>query len=256
MPDKSQKSENATQHSRRPMPLLLRVSLWTVIILHILVFILFRLQSNYLPDRKQSKPYVTFVSRDSFAKDAELEEYAMLFDSAPLFIPTHMNASQLVEVDFENASMGKLPEFEPKIELLNELEPEGLLKEDSYKIKEPSDLLASRFWRFFEGFGRSAEDRSPYERTMPVAEISIIGEFRNPVVLLNVDLEPAASFSIPRPVSYTIRKSDNRLIEGTPMLTESSDNETFDKAVARWLQRPDVIAKLPTGYLLIRVFFW
>lgn len=245
-----------TQRSRGPIPLLLKVILWFAIVVHILVFTLFRLSSNYPSTREYDRPYVTFVSEDSLAKDAEFEEYAMLFDSAPLFVPTVWNASRLVEVDFENASLGKLPEFEPKIELFNELEPASLLGADNYKIEKPSDLLASRFWRFFEGFGNSAERLLPFEPTKPVAEISVIDKSPDSFTTITVDLEPAASFVLPRPVSFMIRKSNDGLIRGTPTLTETSGNEVFDQSVARWLQRPDVLAKLPVGYLLVRVFFW
>ena len=119
---------------------------------------MFRLRANYPVDRKLVEPYVTFVSEDSFANDAELEEYAMLFDSAPLFIPTRWNASQLVKINFENTSTGRFSEFEPAIGLFSELEPESLLKANNYRIEQPLDLLNSRFWRFFDDFGRSAEE--------------------------------------------------------------------------------------------------
>jgi hypothetical protein len=251
------------QHSDRPeprpakkMPSLVKWGLFIAIGLHILAFLLFRVGSNTLPDYEPSKPYVTFVSKKSFAKDVELEEYAILFDSAPLFIPTRWNASQLVEVDFENVFLGPFPEFEPKIELLSELQPNGFLIADNYSVDKPSDLLASRFWRFFEGFGRSNESVSAFEPSVPVAEISIIGESQNPSVSLKVELESAKSFSINNPVSYMIRRSNDGLIWGAPTLVKTSGNELFDQSVARWLQRPDVLAQLPVGYLSIRVFFW
>lgn len=256
MSDVSQNSEHLKPLPLKRVSLLLRVGLWTAIGLHLLVLLLFRMGSNYLPDSEPSKPYVTFVSEKSFAKDVELEEYAMLFDSAPLFIPTRWNASQLVEVDFESVSLGQFPEFEPKIELLSELQPNGLLIADNYRVNKPSDLLASRFWRFFEGFGQSTETVQAFEQTVPVAEVSVIGKSLNPAVSLEVDLESAASFSIPRPVSYTVRRLNEGLIWGTPTLVETSGNEAFDRSVARWLQRPDVLAQLPVGYLSIRVFFW
>ena len=114
---------------RKQISRILKASLWGAIILHILVFLLFKVRSGQLSDRTPSKPYITFVSEDSFAKDAELEEYALLFDSAPLFIPTRWNISQLVEVDFETVSLGHFSEFEPTIKLLDELQPEGVTRE-------------------------------------------------------------------------------------------------------------------------------
>lgn len=252
----SQKSKKPKSRTREPISLLSRVGLLTAVILHILIFLSFRLGSNYLPDRDHSKPYVTFVSGESLAKDVELEEYAILFDSAPLFIPTVWNASQLVEVGFENASLEPLPEFEPTIELLNELERESSINAEHFQIDDPSDLLASRFWRFFDGFGRSAEKQLSFEQASPVAEVSVIGEPQGPAETIVVELEPDASFSVPGPVSYTIRRFSDGLIWGNPTLVETSGNEAFDQSVARWLLRPDVLAQLPVGYLSIRVFFW
>ena len=256
MSDAPQKPENLGTQSSQQISLLLRIGLWIAIIVHISVFLLFRVDSSYLPERERPKPYVTFVSEDSLAKDVELEEYAMLFDSAPLFIPTRWNTAQLVEVDFENVSLGPFPEFEPEIELLSELQPNGLWVTDYYKVDEPSDLLASRFWYFFEDFGRLSETVQAFKWASPVAEVSVIGTDRDSTILLEVDLNPATSFSVPRPVSYNLLKSDNGLVWGSPVLVESSDNYIFDQLVAEWLQSPDILAQLPVGYLSIRVFFW
>lgn len=251
---------NFTQQPKPPRPgrisLFLKIALCTAICLHILVLLLFRISSNTLPDRGPSNPYITFVSEKSFAKNVELEEYSILFDSAPLFIPTQWNASQSVKVDFENVSMGPFAEFEPTIELLEKLQPDGLLIADDYSVNEPSDLLASCFWRFFENFGWSTSVVSAFETTTPIAEISVMGNSQTPAVLLEVDLESATSFSITSPVSYAIRRSNQGLIWGMPTLMETSGNDVFDRSVAKWLQRPDVLAQLPVGYLSIRVFFW
>lgn len=256
MPETSEKEKDKALRPRKPMSLLLRVSLWTAIILHILIVLFFRMSSDDLPDHSSAKPYVTFVSNDSFAKDVELEEYAMLFDSSPLFIPTRWNASQLFEVDFENMSLSQLSEFEPAIELLDTLQPDGFLATRADRVNKPSDLLTSRFWRFFEGFGRSAETPLPFEQTQPIAEVFVMAPSQKTMEPIIVDLEPAVSFSVARPVSYTLRRSTGGLVWGTPMLVETSGNQAFDQAIARWLQRPDILAQLPVGYLRIRVFFW
>ena len=250
MSDLSKKSRSSKQIS-----LSLKVSLCVAIGLYALVFLLFRVDSKILPDREASKPFVTFVSDKSFEKDVELEEYAILFDSAPLFIPTRWNAAQQVEVSFENVPLEPFSQFEPKIEPVKELRPDELLITDAYSVKKPTDLLAFRFWRFFEGFGRSFKTISAFETASPVAKVSVIGEPQKPAISLAVDLE-SASFSIPRPVNYTIHRSNEGLIWSIPNLVETSGNDAFDQAVARWLQRPDVLAKLPIGYLSVQVFFW
>lgn len=212
MPDLTQHSKQTKPSRPRRMSLFLKVALGTAICLHVLVLLLFRVSSSTLQDREPLKPYITFVSEKSFAKNVELEEYSILFDSAPLFIPTHWNASQSVKVDFENMSMGPFAEFEPNIKLLEQLQPNSLLVAENYNVNEPYDLLASRFWRFFENFGQSTSIVSAFEKTTPVAEISVIGNSQNPTAMLEVDLESAAAFSITRPVSYTIRRSNQGLI--------------------------------------------
>jgi hypothetical protein len=256
MEDVSDNPDSSKSRPLRRFSLLLKIGLLTAIVLHILMFFLFRVHSTDLPNPEPSKPYITFVSEESFSKDAELEEYALLFDSAPLFIPTRWNASQSVEVDFEYTSLGTFSEFEPKIEVLSELKPDGILISDNYDVNTPSDLIASRFWRFFEGFGQSFEALPAPEQPAPVAEVYVVGESINPALSLEVDLEPTVSASVPRSVSYTIRRSEEGLIWGTPTLVETSGNEALDQSVARWLKRPDVLAQLPIGYLSIRVFFW
>ncbi len=256
MADVSKSPKHTKSRPPRRLSLLLKVGLWTAIGFHMLVFFLFRISSNDLPNPEPSKPYITFVSEESFAKDAELEEYALLFDSAPLFIPTRWNASQSVEVNFKNMSLEPFSEFEPKIEVLSALQPNGLLIADNYSVSKPSDLIASRFWRFFEGFGQSPEAIPVFEQPKPIAKVYVIGESTNPAFSIEVDLESTVSSSTPRTVSYTIRRLDEGLIWGTPTLTETSGNEAFDQSVAKWLQRPDVLAQLPIGYLSIQVFFW
>ena len=217
---------------------------------------MFQLITNYLPDRQSERPYVTFVSDDSTGKDTELEESSLLFDSAPLFIPTRWNASQRIEVDLEDVSLGQFSEFEPQVKLLEELRPTSALIADPYPINQPSDLLASRFWRFFSGFGQSTDVIQPFESAAPLAEISVLGESKELTIALQTDLESAKSFSVLRPALYAVRMSDGGLACSVPTLIETSGDEAFDQSVAQWLQRPEILALLPDGYLSIRVFFW
>ena len=233
-----------------------RFSFWIALFVHVSGFLLFQLITNYLPDRQPARPYVTFVSDDSMAKDTELEESALLFDSAPLFIPTRWNASQRIEVDFEDVSLGQFAEFEPQIKLLNELRPTSALIAEPYPINQPSDLLASRFWRFFGDFGQSTDVIQPFESAAPLAEISVQGESERWVIPLRADLESAKPFSMLRPAFYAVRMSNSGLAWSVPTLIETSGDEAFDQSVAQWLQRPEILALLPDGYLSIRVFFW
>lgn len=248
--------EAAINPRLKSMSLSLKVGLFIVVILHVLVLFLFRIKTNHPANHELQKPYVTFVSDVSFSQDAELEEYAMLFDSAPLFIPTRWNAAQLVNVDFKNVSLRQFAEFEPTFELFNQLKPEGLLRADEYKIEKPADLLVSRFWSFFGEFGRSTNLPVSFEATNPVAEVSVIGQPENAPVLMKVDMKPPGTFPITDPVSYTIRRTTASPVWGAPVLLETSGNEALDQSIKQWLQQPEILSQLPIGYLMVRVFFW
>ena len=227
MADVSKSPKHTKSRPPRRLSLLLKVGLWTAIGFHMLVFFLFRISSNDLPNPEPSKPYITFVSEESFAKDAELEEYALLFDSAPLFIPTRWNASQSVEVNFKNMSLEPFSEFEPKIEVLSALQPNGLLIADNYSVSKPSDLIASRFWRFFEGFGQSPEAVPVFEQPKPIAKVYVIGESTNPVFSIEVDLEPTVSSSTSGAVGLSPRNPCSMHSKTKPSAGQQSTSGTI-----------------------------
>ena len=224
--------------------------------LHLVGFLIFRVVSSPLPDREATRPYVEYVSAGSLASDRELEEQAALFDSAPLFIPTRWNASQVLTYDSGDALRGKLPEFEPKIELLSELKPSSFLVVENIQVDEPLDLLASRFWRFFAGFSESADPVVAFSDTPPVAEVSVVGQPSRSPISIPVQLDYTSAAPVARPVLYYIRLSGSGLALSAPMLGQSSGNGDFDGAVAVWLSRPELLGQLPKGYLSIKVFPW
>jgi len=256
MSDDLQKTEGWLIRLRQNWLPFSKYSLLIALGVHAVGFLLFRTVTKDLPDKEPTRPYVTFVSSDSLAKDAKLEEFALLFDSAPLFIPTRWNASRLIEVDFEDVSLEQFAAFEPQIGLLDELRPSSSLISESYPINQPSDLLASRFWRFFTDFDRSADLIQPFELAAPLAEVSVLGAPNSLMIPLPVDLESTTSFLVLRPVSYFVRMSTNGVALGVPILDETSGDDAFDQSVAEWLQGPETLALLPDGYLSVRVFFW
>ena len=243
----------------RKIPLFLQISFWCALVLHVFIFLFFQVRSRYLSDKKsEMRPYVKYISNDSLSSDVELEEYAMLFDSAPLFIPTVWNASQSLEVEFEDVTLDQFPEFEPQIDILEELHPKSLLIMDDFQIDEPLDLLASRFWRFFEGFGK-AEMPAPavaFTDTSPLAEVSVLDPIEDQSMLVPVDLGVTTLFSVNRPVVFNMRVFKSGLSVSVPTLVQTSGSDAFDQSVAEWMLRPDVIMKWPEGYLEIRVFSW
>ncbi len=251
-----QLSKSATHRSPEMISPLLRVSLLLGVALHLAGFLIFRVVSSPLPDRVATGPYVEYVSAGSLANDRELEELAALFDSAPLFIPTRWNASQVLLVDSKDKMQGQFPEFEPEIQLLTELQPSSFLVPQNIAVDKPLDLLASRFWRFFAGFAESPRSVAEFPDVTPIAEVSIVGELDARRLSIPVDLSYTTSSSVERPVLYFVRVSGSGLTSYAPTLGQSSGNADFDRAADEWLRRPEVLSQFPQGYLSIKVFPW
>lgn len=251
-----QQSNRADPRSQRVVSPLLRLALLLGVALHLAGFLLFRVISSPLPERAATPPFVQYVSADSLANDTELEEQAALFDSAPLFIPTRWNASQSSPVYLRDAARGQFPEFEPEIDLLAELQPSSLLVAADLQVNAPIDLLASQFWRFFAGFPQWSDPVLALPQALPVAEVSVLGQPIAETLLLSADVQCATAAPIARPVLYYLRVSAAGSVRGAPTLGRSSGNAAFDAAAAAWVERPEVLAQLPSGYLSIQVFPW
>lgn len=252
----TQQSKSMTHRSQKIISPLLCLGLLLGVACHLAGFLIFRVISSPLPDRAAVRPYVEYVSAGSLASDRELEEQAALFDSAPLFIPTRWNASQVIEVDSRDALRGQFPEFEPQIQLLDELKPSSFLVPQNIPVDEPIDLLASRFWRFFVGFAESATAVSSFPDAVPVAEVWIVGQSTARILSIPVELNYTTASSVARPVLYYLRVSSSGMALGAPTQGQSSGNADFDHAAGEWLRRPEVLGQLPQGYLSIKVFPW
>lgn len=252
----AQQSKTAMHRSQEFISPLLCVGLLLGVVLHLAGFLVFRVISSPLPDRAVARPYVKYVSAGSLASDRELEEQAALFDSAPLFIPTRWNASQVIAVDSGHAMRRQFPEFEPKIQLLDELKPSSFLVPQHIPVDEPLDLLASRFWRFFAGFAESVAPVVAFPDVVPMAEVSVVGQSTARSLSIPVELNYTTASSVARPVLYYLRVSATGMALGAPTQGRSSGNADFDRAAGEWLRRPEVLGQLPQGYLSIKVFPW
>jgi len=256
MPNATQQLTSATERSQKIISPLLCVGLLLGVALHLAGFLIFRVISSPLPDRAEARPFVQYVSAGSLASDRELEEQAELFDSAPLFIPTHWNASQVTFVESGDVLREQFPEFEPKIELQRELQPSSFLVVDSAQVNQPLDLLASRFWRFFSGFAESAVPVVAFEDEVPVVEVSVVGQSSLLPISIPAELDYTTASPVARPVLYYIRMSGSGAALSAPTLGQSSGNEAFDLAALKWLRAPEVQGLLPKGYLAVKVFPW
>ncbi len=237
-----------TQKALSPV---LRVSLLLGIGIHLAGFLVFRVVSVPLPARKESSAFVQYVPVQTMEEVSELKEQAMLFDSAPLFIPTRWNAAQEVyEVGPEGAS-GSFPDFEPEIDVLGTLESGRFSLATDTTVEAPIDLLASPYWDFFEDFGVRHEAVVPFRDPQPVAKVAWSG---GASMELRPELPGDGFPELLGPVTYYLRISAAGRAFGGPVLEQSSGNEAFDGAVLDWLKKTSVLAQLPAGYLEITVY--
>jgi hypothetical protein len=250
----AQHPNRANPRSQQLISPVLRLALLLGVALHLAVFLFFRVISSPLPQRAARPSFAQYVSADSLASDAELEEQAALFDSAPLFIPTRWNASQASPVNLRNAARGQFPEFEPEINLLRELQPSSRLVARDLNVSAPIDLLASRFWRFFEGAPSEALVALP--ASPPIAEVVVLASPTAAPLSLPAALTFTSAAPVARPVLYYLRVFAGGVVWAAPTLGRSSGNQAFDAAAAEWLGRSEVQAQLPQGYLSITVFPW
>ena len=224
------------------------------VLVHLAGFLVFRVASNPLPTRDQSAGFVRYVSASSLAGDLALEEQAQLFDSAPLFVPTQWNAAQSVSLMPRDRVRARFSEFEPVIDLVRELRPVSLSVGDEGGVSKPADLLKSRFWVFFEGFGQAREVIVPFPSIGHFAEVVVIGAEDEGALLIESPLKFTDTSVVPEPVSLLLRISSGGVYIGGAVISRSSGNVEFDRAAQNWLRLPETLGQLPAGYLDIKVY--
>jgi len=252
MADSASSVHRSSGHSQRMVSPVLRVALLLGVLVHLAGFLIFKVVSTPLPSSEPNGAFVQFLSNGTMAGDADLEEQAILFDSAPLFIPTKWNTSSQIFAAVDGPEW-QFPDFEPAIDLLADLEPSSRVLDEAYSVSEPVDLLALRYWKFFEDFTSASYVENPLPATGSFAEIYFVDQSGGRWDSVPIVLEYAGA-TAREPVDYYLRIDGNTQGIGRPRLSTSSGNESFDQAALEWLERPAVQFQLPAGYLLIRIF--
>lgn len=247
---------NSESRAARNVAPMLRIALLLGVLVHVAGFFFFRVISNPLPSRSDYPAFIALLSADQSGGDAELTEQASLFDSAPLFIPGEWSsAAQVFPVRMAQDSQ-VFPDYQPNLELLNELKPVKLSALTIADVREPADLLDLRFWDLFEAFGESSTPVVELGRGGAVAVVRIMaggdGASADADLRYEVELE-SDSFGL-RPVVFYLSMSAPGLPMGNPVLRQSSGSESLDADAMAWLLRPATLASLPAGYLEIRIF--
>ncbi|MEM7790679.1 MAG: hypothetical protein AAF546_04690 [Verrucomicrobiota bacterium] len=234
------------------------VILFLGVLVHLAGFLIFRVVSNPLPSRVDRRPLVEFVSTETLTGSAQFEERAALFDSAPLFLPTRWNAARSLSFPRAGYVPPGFAQFEPDIQLLEDLNVSALAALERTAIQTPMDLLNSRYWRFFEQFGEvpGPDFSFPDAQTFAVVEVvagdaiaasSATGRFP-------VRLEAPIAVLPPEPAHLLVRLIGGGYLAGPPVLERSSGNVDFDLAVERWLRVSNLIGGLAEGYYRVKIF--
>lgn len=235
---------------------LLRLALLFGVVVHLLGFLVVRIASDPLPAPQESPAFVSLLASGGGGDAEELSAQASLFDSAPLFIPGEWSSASEVFSSRIVQDRRKFPDFEPDIELMDEVRPTGLRLGRMPDVRQPSDMLDLRFWDLFRSFGEGKTQTEGFEGLNSVAVVRIIsrrkGHSADDELRLEVDWQ-SEEFT-ERPVTYFLHMVAPGLPIGAPLLKQSSGSDVWDAEVLQWLTRPDTLARMPAGFLELRVF--
>lgn len=228
-------------------------------LLHLVGFFLFRVISTTLPIQESRRPFVGYVSPGLLDGDAALEEQAILFDSAPLFIPTKWNSTRVSLELGRDLTTDGFSAFVPEFSQWEELQPKGLPGIQLTEVEQPKDLLASRFIPFFSILGQSVDAPAALPKSGPVAVIRTLGGVSIPGLSESMRQIPAelnleGSALVSRPIRIEVLISGAGTILSGPRILESSGDAQYDTAVMNWLGDTSVRMRLPGGFLQIEVY--
>lgn len=249
------KETNRRWNARHISPLL-KIALLLGVLIHLSGFFIFRVVSNPLPSIEQRPAYISLVPTSVEDGKDELIEQASLFDSAPLFIPGEWNSVSRLSPSKTFQDWQVFPDFEPSLELMDEVRPERLAAPQVADVKQPSDLLDLRFLDLFSYFGYGEVSVAKQESWSSLAEVSVLSgkneyspDFR---IRLEADLE-LEEFGR-RPVVFFLNMHAPGLPVSDPLLKQSSGSDALDTKALSWLIRPETLARLPAGFLEVRIF--
>lgn len=235
---------------------LLRLALLLGILVHLAGFFIFRVVSSPLPVSEDRNAFVAYVSTDEAEDEVNGIGQASLFDSAPLFIPTEWTSVSNVYNVRDEEEWQVFPEFEPGIDLASEVRPTRLSLSFIDSVNQPVDLLDLRFWNLFSHLGQIESKPVTSPAWQSFASVKVLGSKEphkaNAEIPLDMNLSDLST--MPLPVVIYLSMAAPSLPAGAPLLESSSGSDEVDKQVLEWLARPSTLAKLPAGFLELRIF--
>jgi hypothetical protein len=232
-------------------PVLLRGIFAVFVVLQFIVFFKIEIPAVNTPQARTNTPLLQFLTlqeEDQF--DASTEQ-ALLFDSAPLFIPTQWNNTQRLEPVAQDAELKVFDDFEPEIDLMEEMTAAAILKPKQELASNPLDLLEPKFQDLFLAYGQVNAVIEPLEEPSPKAY------FRGVRAAWESLPQPKGLKvlgELPGPVGFFVHILEPGVLARSPILSKASGLAEFDLTARAWVSLPEVLAQLPMGYNEIMIF--
>ena len=227
------------------------IAVFLGICLHIFGYLAFRAVPKPILIKEESSPFVQYVSSQGLLEGSALDEHAVLFDSAPLFIPGQWNSAHKFEPPSRVLPFSSFSAYEPEISFSEALLLDDLPSRQSYPVNSPVDLLAWRYWDLFRGFGGEVMDIQELESTGSFMEVCFLNGEVLRVLPVRIDL---VSMMAEQPAKYYLRIDGSGRSIGRPALASSSGDVAFDGAAYTWIVESGLSAGLPAGLFKMSIY--
>jgi hypothetical protein len=232
-------------------PLLLRGIFTIFVVLQFIVFFKIKIPAVNTSQSLINAPLLQFLTLQEEGQFDASTEQALLFDSAPLFIPTQWNNTQTLKPVVQDVELKVFDDFEPEIALMDEMTAAAILKPKQELASEPLDLLEPKFQDLFLVYGQANTALEPLREPSPKAYFR---GMRSAWELLPQPEGLKVLGKLPGPVSFFVHILEPGVLARSPILSKASGLAEFDLTARAWLLLPEVLAQLPVGYSEIIIF--
>lgn len=232
-------------------PPVLRVLFAGFILLQTSLFFFTDLPEVKVGQSIQKQAFLKFIPLQEEDQYDATTEQAILFDSAPIFIPTRWNSGQQQALDSAVVIPMVFEDFEPSINLMKAMSAGAALEPSKGLVQSPTGLLRPPFEDVFKRVVELPDAMEPYPDATPTAHYRGLDGAWVPLSLVP---EIEAVSILTNPVRFFLNISASRELTAPPRQASESGLVDFDRAVRGWLRSPEVLAQLPVGYSEVVVY--
>ncbi len=222
--------------------------------LHAFFFFFIRIEFPEESAVPQPRAFVQFFGDGENARDRLFREQALLFDSAPLFLPSQWNAAGALQNPVDYPEQRLFGDFPESLRLLGEAVDSFVPASDADRKIEPEDTLTEPRWAVFSSFGR--RDLSDGAGPLVAGATLVVHSLETGRAVHREPLPDSVlalfDHALWRPAVFQILVEGGR-ITGEPLLAQSTGIEEYDTAIRTYLYRPFFAAELRRGYYRVTV---